>query len=142
MSSTHKQNINSNSFIPWRAKLYLTPISAAGGVVINKGTHFATLVMHKVGTQYNNGNVEISDFTWNIYANDTVVVPIGGCDVSSRNVVVNLPAYPATALVPLNIRCARNQNISYFLTGSTDTNSSIFANTFSGTNAAKGGGFN
>lgn len=119
------------------------PYFSGGGVVINKGTRFATLVMYQVGSALvGGGNVETATFTWNLYANNNVVVPIGGCDVSSRNVIVNLPEYPATAPVPLSIYCARNQNISYYLTGSTDTSSSIFANTFSGTNAAKGVGIN
>lgn len=139
-SPTHEVNISSASYTPWKAKLYLTPISAAGGVVINQGTQFATLVMRKRGTQLHNGNVQIANFRWNLYASNTVLVPIGGCDVSSRNVIVNLPAYPATALVPLSIHCAKNQNISYYLTGSTDTSTSIFANTLSGSNAAKGVG--
>ncbi|EMD1719445.1 fimbrial protein [Providencia stuartii] len=141
VSPTHQQNFPSGNYTPWNNQLYLTPISAAGGVVINKGTRFATLVMYQVGSALvGGGNVETATFTWNLYANNNVVVPIGGCDVSSRNVIVNLPEYPATAPVPLSIYCARNQNISYYLTGSTDTSSSIFANTFSGTNAAKGVG--
>ncbi|UQZ12124.1 fimbrial protein [Providencia stuartii] len=40
----------------------------------------------------------------------------------------------------LSIGCASNQNISYYLIGITDTSNSIFANTLSGTNAAKGVG--
>lgn len=138
---THQQEFNLGFFTPWNTQLYLTPISAAGGVVIKNGTHFATLVMYQVGADKpGGGNINTSTFTWNLYASNDVVVPVGGCDVSSRNVIVNLPEYPATAPVPLTIYCARNQNISYYLTGSTDTSSSIFANTFSGSNAAKGVG--
>ncbi len=40
-------------------------------------------------------------------------MPISGCDVSSRNVNVNLPPYPGEAPVNLNIHCAQPQNISF-----------------------------
>ncbi len=140
-SPTHQQNFNSGSFIPWNTQLYLTPVSAAGGVVINRGTHFATLVMYQVGSNIiGGGDVHTATFTWNLYANNNVIIPIGGCDVSSRNVVVTLPEYPGTAQVPLSIYCASSQNISYYLSGTTDTSTSIFANTLSGTNTAKGVG--
>ncbi|BBG60722.1 P pilus assembly protein, pilin FimA [Providencia rustigianii] len=139
-SATHQQNFNSGSFTPWNTQLYLTPVSAAGGVVLKKGTHFATLVMYQVGSDIpGGGNINTSTFTWNLYANNDVVVPTGGCDVSSRNVVVTLPEYPGSAQpVPISIHCASNQNISYYLSGATDTSTSIFANTLSGTNTATG----
>lgn len=141
-SPTHQQSFPSGNFTPWNTQLYLTPISAAGGVVINRGTHFATLALYQVGTNIQGGGgINTSIFTWNLYANNDVVVPIGGCDVSSRNVVVTLPEYPGNAQsVPLSIYCASNQNISYYLTGTTETSNSIFANTLSGTNTAKGVG--
>lgn len=141
-SPTHQQNFASGSYVPWNTQLYLTPVSAAGGVVINRGTLFASLVMYQVGSNIvGGGDVHTATFTWNLYANNDVVVPIGGCDVSSRNVVVTLPEYPGNAQsVPLSIYCASNQNISYYLTGTTDTSNSIFANTLSGTNTAKGVG--
>ncbi|HEQ1857787.1 TPA: fimbrial protein [Providencia alcalifaciens] len=141
-SPTKQQNFPSGNYAAWNTQLYLTPVSAAGGVVINQGTHFATLVMYQVGSDLvGGGNVHTATFTWNLYANNNVIVPIGGCDVSSRNVVVNLPEYPGSAQpVPLSIYCASSQNISYYLTGTTDTSSDIFANTLSGANAAKGVG--
>ncbi|WP_323084902.1 fimbrial protein [Providencia alcalifaciens] len=141
-SPTKQQNFPSGNYTAWNTQLYLTPVSAAGGVVINQGTHFATLVMYQVGSDLvGGGNVHTATFTWNLYANNNVIVPIGGCDVSSRNVVVNLPEYPGSAQpVPLSIYCASSQNISYYLTGTTDTSSNIFANTLSGANAAKGVG--
>jgi minor fimbrial subunit len=112
---------------PWPAVLYLTPISTAGGVAISNGSLIAVLNMH----QTNNVGDSFS-FIWNIYANNSVVIPTGGCDVSSRNVTVNLPDYPGTVSVPLTVRCAQNQNLAYYLTGSTtDTASTIFANTAS-----------
>ncbi|EKT55847.1 type 1 fimbiral adhesin FimH [Providencia sneebia DSM 19967] len=141
-SPTHQHSFPSGNYTPWNTQLYLTPISSAGGVVLNKGARFATLVMYQVGSDIiGGGNVHTVTFTWHLYANNNVVVPIGGCDVSSRNVVVTLPEYPGNAQpVPLSIYCASNQNISYYLTGTTDTSSSIFANILSGVNAAEGVG--
>ncbi|OAT34743.1 fimbrial protein [Proteus myxofaciens] len=141
-SPTHQQNFTSSSYTPWNTQLYLTPVSAAGGVVINKGALFASLVMYQVGSNIiGGGNVHTATFTWNLYANNDVVIPTGGCNVSSRNVSVTLPEYPGSAQpVPLSIYCSSNQNISYYLTGQTDTSTSIFANTFSGSNTAQGVG--
>lgn len=114
-------------------RLYLTATGAAGGGVINSGELFATLRMHKVASD---GNP--NDFTWNIYASNNVVVPTGGCDVSSRDVAVNLPDYPGTVPIPLTVHCAQNKNLAYYLTGpTTDTASSIFANVAS-SSAAQG----
>nr|WP_236620699.1 fimbrial protein [Providencia sneebia] len=140
-SPTHQKSFPLGNYTAWSAQIYLTPISTAGGVVINKGTHFATLVMYQAGTNINGGgDMSTATFTWKLYANNNVVVPIGGCGVSSRNVVVNLPEYQASASLSLSIYCTRSQNISYYLTGTTDTSTSIFANMFSGVNAAKGVG--
>nr|WP_314266679.1 fimbrial protein [uncultured Moellerella sp.] len=141
-SPTHQQNFSSGTYVPWNTQLYLTPISAAGGVVINRGTLFASLVMYQVGSDISTGgNVNTATFIWNLYANNDVVVPVGGCDVSARNVSVTLPEYPGnTQAIPLSIYCASNQNISYYLTGTTDTSTSIFANTLSGANTATGVG--
>lgn len=142
-SPTKAYNFDSGNYTPWNTQLFLTPVSAAGGVVINRGTLFATLVMYQVGSDISGGgNIHTATFRWNLYAYNDVVVPVGGCDVSSRNVVVTLPEYPGSAQpVPLTIRCASNQNISYYLTGTTDTSTSIFANSLSvGVNTAKGVG--
>lgn len=108
-------------------RMYLTATGTASGVVINAGELIARLNMHKVASD---GNPR--DFTWNIYANNNVVVPTGGCDVSTRDVIVTLPDYPGTMAVPVTIHCAQNQNIAYYLTGTTaDTSNSIFRNTAS-----------
>ncbi|MBM7345389.1 fimbrial protein [Pantoea coffeiphila] len=112
----------------WPTVLYLTPISTAGGVTIKAGSLVAVLILH----QTNNRDNDSFQFVWNIYANNDVVVPTGGCDVSSRNVTVTLPDYPASTAVPLNIRCAQNQQISYYLSGTTeDAGNSIFTNSAS-----------
>ncbi len=113
---------------PWPAVLYLTPVSTAGGVAIKSGSLIAVLILH----QTNNRDSDSFQFVWNIYANNDVVVPTGGCDVSSRNVTVSLPNYPASAAVPLTVRCVQNQQISYYLSGTTeDAGNSIFTNSAS-----------
>ncbi|HBY5073205.1 TPA: fimbrial protein, partial [Klebsiella pneumoniae] len=61
-----------------------------------------------------------------------VVVPTGGCDVSARDVTMTLPNYPGSMAVPVTVHCAQNQNLSYYLSGTTtDSANSIFANTAS-----------
>jgi minor fimbrial subunit len=112
---------------PWPTVLYLTPMSASGGVVIKAGSLVAKLVLHLV----NNLNQQ-ADYIWYIYANNDVVIPTGGCDVSARDVTVTLPDYPGTAAIPLQVHCAKEQNLGYYLTGSTvDSGNTIFANTAS-----------
>lgn len=140
-SETKQANNRSGSLIPWETQLFLSPVSAAGGVVVNQGNLIARLVMRQVGSDvYGGGNVHTVTFTWNVYANNSVVVPTGGCDVSARNVTVTLPDYPGTAAVPLTVHCGQNQRLAYYLTGTTaDTASTIFTNT-SSSNPATGVG--
>lgn len=124
---TSSRLYDSTNYEPWPTVLYLTPISTAGGVAITSGSLIATLILH----QTNNFGHSFQ-YTWNIYANNDVVVPTGGCDVNARNVTVTLPDYPGSMNVPVNIRCAQNQKISYYLSGSTiDSGNSIFRNTAS-----------
>ena len=114
------------TYQPWNAILYLSPTGAAGGVAISQNSLFASLKLEKIDSL--NGNVQT--IIWNIYAANSVVVPTGGCDVSARNVTVNLPDYPGNQTVPLTVRCAQNHGLSYYVTGTTtDTASTVFANT-------------
>jgi len=134
-SETAKITYNSKTYKPWPVKLNLTPVSSAGGIVINSGSLIASLVLH----QTNNFNSSAS-YTWNIYANNNVVIPTGGCDVSSRSVTVTLPNYPGTQTVPLTVHCSSTKALSYYLTGTTsDTAATIFTNT-SSTSPATGVG--
>ncbi|RAV24938.1 fimbrial protein, partial [Staphylococcus warneri] len=66
------------------------------------------------------------------YANNDVVVPTGGCDVSARDVTVTLPDYPGSMAVPLTVHCAQSQQLGYYLSGTTaDSANAIFTNTAS-----------
>lgn len=119
---------NSKTDKPWPTALYLTPISSAGGVAISAGTLIAVLILR----QTNNKNSDDFQFVWNIYANNNVVVPTGGCDVSARNVTVTLPDYPGSTAIPLTVYCAQSQKLGYYLSGTTaDSTNSIFTNTAS-----------
>ena len=110
------------------AVLYLTPVSTAGGVAITAGSLIAVLILH----QTNNYNSDSFQFIWNIYANNDVVVPTGGCDVSARDVTVTLPDYPGSMAVPLTVHCAQSQQLGYYLSGTTaDSANAIFTNTAS-----------
>ncbi|MGL5969156.1 MAG: fimbrial protein [Kluyvera sp.] len=127
---------NSKVDKPWPTALYLTPISSAGGVTITAGTLIAVLILR----QTNSKDSDDFQFIWNIYANNNVVVPTGGCDVSARNVTVTLPDYPGSTAVPLSVYCAQSQKLAYYLSGTTaDSANSIFTNTAS-TSPAKGVG--
>lgn len=135
-SETARIIYNSKTDQPWPTILYLTPISSAGGVAISAGTLIAKLILR----QRNDKNSDDFQFVWNIYANNNVVVPTGGCDVSARNVTVTLPDYPGSVAIPLTVYCAQSQNLAYYLSGATaDAANSIFANTASAT-PAKGVG--
>lgn len=138
-AETAAYDLQSGSYTAWNAQLYLTPVSAASAVVINAGEKIASLIMRQVGTNYSDGgDVRELQFTWNIYANNSVIVPTGGCDVSSRNVTLTLPDYPGSMAVPLTVHCAQDQNLGYFLSGTTtDAANTIFANTASAS-AAQG----
>lgn len=119
---------NSKTPHPWPTVLYLTPVSTAGGVAITAGSLIAVLILR----QTNNKDADDFKFRWYIYANNNVVVPTGGCDVSARDVTVTLPDYPGSAAIPLTVRCAQQQNLGYYLSGTTaDTARTVFANTAS-----------
>lgn len=137
-SDTHTIDIEHRAYSPLKLKLYLRSIGAAGGKQINAGDLFARIEMYKIA-DYGSGFPTY--FTWNIYALNDVIMPTGGCDVSARNITVNLQEYPGTAKpIPLSIFCPRQQSISYYLTGSTaDANNTVFTN-ISANSPAKGVG--
>lgn len=120
---------------PWPAALYLTPVSTAGGVAIKTGQLIAILILH----QTNNRNNDSFQFVWRIYANNEVVVPTGGCDVSARNLTMTLPDYPGTMAIPLTVYCVKPQALAFYVSGmTTGSDRTIFANTSSATSAAQG----
>ena len=132
-SPTASINHTWGSYRGWQTTLYLTPISTASGVVINAGDLFASLILEKLDLAAGTITQRI---VWNLYANNSVVIPTGGCDVSARDVTVNLPNYPGSTAVPVSVHCAKNQQLGYYLSGTTDkTSNSIFSNTASGSPA-------
>lgn len=106
-SETPRVVYNSRTDKPWPVALYLTPVSSAGGVAIKAGSLIAVLILR----QTNNYNSDDFQFVWNIYANNDVVVPTGGCDVSAHDVTVTLPDYPGSVPIPLTVYCAKSQNL-------------------------------
>ncbi|HCD7552104.1 TPA: fimbrial protein [Citrobacter farmeri] len=127
-SETARMIYDSKIDKPWPTVLYLTPISSAGGVAITSGTLIAKLILR----QTNSKDSDDFQFVWNIYANNNVVIPTGGCDVSARDVTVTLPDYPGSMPIPLTVYCAQSQRLAYYLSGTTaDSASSIFTNTAS-----------
>jgi minor fimbrial subunit len=133
VSETAPHNFTSGALTPWNVQLFIKPSSAMGNVVIKAGSLIATLLMHQVGSDVGTGaNQNDHVFTWYLYANNDVVMPVGGCQViSARDVTVTLPDYPGGKTpVPLTVTCNQNQNLSYYITGPTaDAGHSIFTNT-------------
>ncbi|MFG1174666.1 fimbrial protein [Erwiniaceae bacterium CAU 1747] len=124
---------NQLAYSGWPVQLYLTPINTAGGVKVKSGSLIAVMSLR----QRNNVNNDDFRFVWNIYANNDVIVPTGGCDVSSRNINITLPDYPGSASVPLTIHCSQNQNVAFYLSGTTTGSAnSIFVNTASSSPAS------
>lgn len=125
-NSTHWEDHSWGTYQPWSVILYLKAIGAAGGVVINQAERFASLTLQK--RDESTGGIS-QTIVWNLIAANSVTVPTGGCDVSSRNVNVLLPDYPGNSPVDLTVHCAQAHNLNYYLTGQTvDTDNSIFAN--------------
>ncbi|MEX9757031.1 fimbrial protein [Providencia vermicola] len=127
-SATEAVDHTWGTFRPWQTVLYISPISAAGGVFIEKGSQFAQLTLKKRDSL--NGNIQT--IIWNIYANNSVEIPTGGCDISSRDVNVDLPDYDANAsqqvAVPLKVKCAQTQNLNFTLSGTTAGSDTVFQN--------------
>lgn len=137
-------NFTNGSFQPWDVQLYLSPVGAAGGLSVPAGTTIAVLTLKKLAYNFVHGYDPILYIQWNIKNKDNIVIPTGGCDVSSRNVTVNLPDYPGgTTPIPLTISCpSGNQNLAYYLTGTTTNaanGNNIFSNT-AGSSPAQGVG--
>ncbi|MEB7887259.1 fimbrial protein [Serratia fonticola] len=140
-SETYSFSASNYNYTPLLAKLIITPDSSARGVVIPAGSNFAVLYVHMKDRGPNgNGPLTLETYTWNLIANNSVVIPTGTCDVSARNVTVSLPDYPASTPVPLTVHCVQNQQLSYYLSGTTeDAGNTIFRNTASAS-AAQGVG--
>ncbi|MFT2793736.1 fimbrial protein [Serratia sp. T13T92] len=117
--------------IPLPLSFVISPINSAGEEVISAGELVAKLTMYK--TYPNSGGPPQQRFTWNIYSNSNVYIPIGGCDVSARDVSVLLPPYDADSNQPfpvqLTVNCpSGNKQLYYTLSGTTDRSQTIFTN--------------
>ncbi len=122
-TNTNVLDIGDKTPMPLPLKLYITPVGAAGGVVIKAGEVIARIHMYKIATL---GSGNPRNFTWNIISNNSVVMPTGGCTVDSRNVTVNLPDFPGSAEIPLGVYCSSEQKLSFYLSnndGKTKTHS-------------------
>ncbi len=115
-TNTNVLDIGDKTPMPLPLKLYITPVGAAGGVVIKAGEVIARIHMYKIATL---GSGNPRNFTWNIISNNSVVMPTGGCTVDSRNVTVNLPDFPGSAEIPLGVYCSSEQKLSFYLSGAT-----------------------
>lgn len=113
-TNTNVLDIGDKTPMPLPLKLYITPVGAAGGVVIKAGEVIARIHMYKIATL---GSGNPRNFTWNIISNNNVVMPTGGCTVDSRNVTVDLPDFPGSAEIPLGVYCSSEQKLSFYLSG-------------------------
>lgn len=75
-TNTNVLDIGDKTPMPLPLKLYITPVGAAGGVVIKAGEVIARIHMYKIATL---GSGNPRNFTWNIISNNSVVMPTGGC---------------------------------------------------------------
>ncbi|MEP8861254.1 fimbrial protein (plasmid) [Enterobacter asburiae] len=125
-SETHIRDFKHAWHEPWPVSLHLSPLQSASGVVISRGEKFATLILR----QRNNVNSDDSNFTWELFSNNDVVMPVGGCDLSTRNISVSMGDYPIDKKerdINFSIKCGKNRAVSMFLAGKSDT-STIFSN--------------
>ncbi|MBX8810881.1 hypothetical protein GW729_24635 [Shigella sonnei] len=138
LNNTNVLDIGDKTPMPLPLKLYITPVGAAGGVVIKAGEVIARIHMYKIATL---GSGNPRNFTWNIISNNSVVMPTGGCTVDSRNVTVDLPDFPGSAEIPLGVYCSSEQKLSFYLSGATtDSSRQVFANTAPDATKASGVG--
>ncbi len=77
-TNTNVLDIGDKTPMPLPLKLYITPVGAAGGVVIKSGEVIARIHMYKIATL---GSGNPRNFTWNIISNNSVVMPTGGCTI-------------------------------------------------------------
>ncbi|MGK3213620.1 fimbrial protein [Enterobacter kobei] len=115
---------------PLTLKIVLSPVGNASGIEIKRGDKIATYNIRK---EYAKPGTPPSpmNFTWNVYANNNVIVPVGGCDINTRNISVNMGDYPINTGVrniSLSIKCGKTRSVSFSLNGVTDL-PTVFSNT-------------
>lgn len=123
--------VGTGAFIPLKGVLSLTPIAGASGVVINGGQTIAKVHMIKFATSRKNGSKSHDvPFEWNFIAKNRVTIPVGGCDVNTRNISVVMGDYPIDVSernINLSVRCGKTTRLNFSLSGLTDT-PTIFSN--------------
>lgn len=132
-SRIYFQSYDIKSYLkPWpmTLKVVLTPIgNAAEAIQIKAGDKLATFAIQK---RYEGPNDPANprDFFLHIFSDSDFGIPLGGCDVSSRNVNVTLGDYPSDTSykdVNLSVKCGRKLSISYAISGKMQTET-IFSN--------------
>ncbi len=137
-TNTNVLDIGDKTPMPLPLKLYITPVGAAGGVVIKAGEVIARIHMYKIATL---GSGNPRNFTWNIISNNNVVMPTGGCTVDSRNVTVDLPDFPRKRRnTPWRILLKRTKALILSFGATTDSARQVFANTAPDATKASGVG--
>src|SRR5690606_4623909 len=119
-----------NGIGPLTLKIVLSPVGNASGIEIKRGDKIATFNIRK---EYHRPGYPQSpmNFTWNVYANNNVIVPVGGCDINTRNISVDMGDYPidmGVRNINLLIKCGKTRSVSFSLNGITDF-PTVFSNT-------------
>ncbi len=141
-SDTEKVSFDGSTYFPFPAKFFIEPDSSASGVVVGGGSFLGELYVQLDDHGPNGGGpITYENYTWKlVHIGGDIVIPTGTCDVSARNVTVSLPDYPASTPVPISVNCLKNQQLSYYLSGTTeDAGNTVFRNTASAS-AAQGVG--
>jgi type 1 fimbria pilin len=109
----------------------LSPANNASRVLVEAGQKVATLYLR---SQLEAGGPPSDIETWviNVFAKNKVFLNTGGCDVSSRSILVDMGDYSIDAKekdLGLSIRCRRSfNNLTMGLSGQTEPGTDIFSN--------------
>lgn len=116
-----------NVEMPWQTKFFLTPTrEMSNGILFNSGELVLYVVMIKhVLNGYSEG------MFFNVRAKNSVVTPTATCDVNPKTINVTMGSYPldnADKDINLSIRCTRDRNVGFKLSGQTEPSTAIFSN--------------
>ncbi|MFM4809526.1 hypothetical protein [Aeromonas hydrophila] len=132
-SRTFFQSYDASSFgnrWPMTLKIVLSPVGdAAQAIPIKAGDKLATFAIHKRYESYFD-SANPKDFFFHIFSDRDFAIPLGGCDVNSRNFNVTMKDYPLNQSpqdVNLSVKCGRKRSISFTINGKMQTDY-IFSN--------------